>query len=264
MADAVASSNTPFYNITLESEVTRQLAQFLNALLCFRLDWQVNNGGDKKSSWSQEWSVVQDGEALTDVFESYQASITAGAAPVSSTGPAPTTVPNALFNTASAGNTVSTTTASKSIAPTQTATEKTSNTKTNEAWIAGPVVGGIAAICLFLLGVFLYQRRRRRRAAALPELEGDTFQRTGDKPQLHSDHLPPRNLHEMDASHAPCEADDRALPEMAANEVPQELEADHHHLRPSEDGIDHANRVVSTAKPDEYQNAQAANAGTNR
>lgn len=53
-----------------------------------------------------------------------------------------------------------------------------------------------------------------------PELEGDTFQGTGDKPQLHSDHLPPRHLCEMDASRAPSEADDGALPEMAANEAP--------------------------------------------
>lgn len=263
MADAVASVSTRVYDITMESEVTSQLAQFLNALLCFRLDWQLNNGGDKTSSWSQEWSVVQDQESLTSVFQEYQSSVTAGASPVSPTGSAPITVPNAVFNTASPGTTVSTSTTSHSIAPTEIATEETGNTKTNKAWIAGPVVGGIAAICLFSLGVVLYQRRRRRRAAALPELEGDTFQRTGDKPQLHSDHLPPRDLHKRDASHVLCEADDGALPEMAANEAAaQELEADHHHLRPSEDAIDGANRVVTTGEPDKYQNAQYAGVGT--
>lgn len=78
-------------------------------------------------------------------------------------------------------------------------------------------------ICLFALGIFLYQRRRR--AAVQTELEDDTFQKTGDKPQLHSDHIPPdrlpqRYLYEMDASHAPSEADDGALPEMTANEAP--------------------------------------------
>lgn len=57
-------------------------------------------------------------------------------------------------------------------------------------------------------------------------------QETGDKPQLHSDHLPPRRLYEMDASHNPSEADDGALPEMAANEAPaQEMAADHPHSR---------------------------------
>lgn len=265
MADAVGSVNTQVYDITLESEVIRQLAQFLNVLLCFRLDWQRSKGGDNTSSWSQEWSIVQDQEGLTDVFQENQASITAGAEPVSPTGPAPITVPNALFNTASPGTAVSTTTTSKSIAPTETATEKTGNTKTNEAWIAGPVVGGIAAICLFSLGLFLYQRRRRRGAAVLPELEGDTFQRTGDKPQLHSDHLPPRNLHTRQALQPLCEADDGVLPEMAANEAAaHELEADHHHLRPSEDGIDGSNRVVTTGKPDEDENAQDAGEKTKR
>lgn len=88
-------------------------------------------------------------------------------------------------------------------------------------------------ICVFALGIFLY--RRRRRAAVRTELEDDTFQKTGDKPQLHSDHLPPdrlpqRHLYEMDASHAPSEADDGALPEMAANEAPaRELAAENGH-----------------------------------
>lgn len=88
-------------------------------------------------------------------------------------------------------------------------------------------------ICVFALGIFLCQRRRR--AAVQRALEDDTFQKTGDKPQLHSDHLPPdrlpqRYLYEMDASQAPSEADDGALPEMAANEAPaRELAADNVH-----------------------------------
>lgn len=58
------------------------------------------------------------------------------------------------------------------------------------------------------------------------------LQETGDKPQLHSDHLPPRCLYEMDASQAPSEADDGALPEMAVNESPAwELAANAHHSR---------------------------------
>lgn len=85
-------------------------------------------------------------------------------------------------------------------------------------------------ICLFALGIFLYQRRRR--AAVRRELEDDVFQKTGDKPQLHSDHippdrLPPRHLCEMDASQPPSEADNGALPEMPVNEAPaRELAAD--------------------------------------
>lgn len=100
----------------------------------------------------------------------------------------------------------------------------------SKAWIAGPVVGGIAAICLFALGVSVHFRRQRSRAAARVELEGDMFQKTGDKPQLHSEHLPPRYLYEMDASRAPSEADDGAILEMAVNEAPaRELAADDHH-----------------------------------
>lgn len=137
--------------------------------------------------------------------------------------------------------------------------DKDSGTPKGKAWIAGPVVGGVAAICLFTLGVFLYQRHRRRRAAPRPELEGDTFQETGDKPQLHSDHLPPRYLYEMDASQAPSEADDGALPEMAANEAPaRELAADHNHSRPSEGGKDVAHPVASTEERENNHNAQDA------
>lgn len=101
-------------------------------------------------------------------------------------------------------------------------------------------MGAITVISLLALGVFIHQRRRRRRAAARPELEGDTFQETGDKPQLHPDHLPPRQLCEMDASQAPSEADDGALPEMAADEAPaRELAApDHHRSRAFVSGKD--------------------------
>lgn len=106
----------------------------------------------------------------------------------------------------------------------------------------------------------MYQRRRRRRAAPQPELEGNTFQETGDKPQLHSDHLPPRYLYEMDASQAPSEADDGALPEMAANEAAaRELAADHHHPPPSDGGKDVAHPVASAEEREKYNhNAQDA------
>lgn len=163
--------------------------------------------------------------------------MTAGAPPVSLVAWAPTTVPDALFNTASPGTT----------APTGTAAEKKGDTKRSEAWVAGPVVGGIAAVCLFVLGVFLYQRRRRRRTPVPPELEGDTFQGTSDKPQLHSNCLPPSCVYEMDASNAPCEVDDGVLPEMAADEAPaRQLAADHHHLQPSEGGIDAVQPAATT------------------
>lgn len=121
-------------------------------------------------------------------------------------------------------------------------------TQRSKAWIAGPVVGGIAAICLFALGVFIYQRRRMRRAAGRPQLEGDTFQETGDKPQLHSDHLPPRYLYETDASHAPSETDDGALPEMAANEAPAWELAAHRHRSPTSIGGEDAVRAESSVE----------------
>lgn len=134
-----------------------------------------------------------------------------------------------------------------------------SGTQGGKAWIAGPVVGGVGAICLFAFGVFIYQRRRRRRGAAQPELEGDTFQKTGDKPQLHSDHLPPRYLYEMDASQAPSEADDGALPEMAANEAPaRELAADQQPSRTSDGGKDVAHPVASAEEREKSGNAQDA------
>lgn len=134
-----------------------------------------------------------------------------------------------------------------------------SGTQGSKAWIAGPVVGGTAAVFLLALGVFIYQRRRRRRAAVRVELEGDAFQKTGDKPQLHSDHLPPRYLYEMDASHAPSEADDGAPPEMAANEAPaRELATDHYHSRTSEGGENVAHPVVSVEEREKHQNAQGA------
>lgn len=230
------------------SEVTGRLNDYFHAALYFRLDWQPSGSGERQSVFSQEWSVARDAEDVTQVALVYQSTITAGAPPVSSPGPAPTTVPDALFNTASPATTVSTPTAKpNSTAPTGTAAEETGGTTTSKAWIAGPVVGGIAAICLFALGLFLYQRRQKRRTPAPTELEGDTFQGTGDKPQLHSDCLPPRYVYEMDASSAPCEADDGALPEMAADEVPApQLEADHDHLQPSEGGIDAVQPAATT------------------
>lgn len=134
-----------------------------------------------------------------------------------------------------------------------------SGTQRSKAWIAGPVVGGIAAISLFVLGIFVHQRRRKRKAAARSELEGDTFQETGDKPQLHSDHLPPRYLYEMDGSHAPSEADDGALPEMAANEAPaRELAADHLSSRTPDEGKDVAHPVASAEGREKDDNAQDA------
>lgn len=208
------------------------------------------------SSWSQEWSVAEDENAVAGIFQAYGSTITAGAPPVSPTGPAPTTVSNAVFDAAFTVTSVSATTTPNPNAPTETAEEKTGGTKTNKAWIAGPVAGGIAAICLFSLGLFLWQRRRRRRAAERPELEGDMFQGTGDKPQLHSDHLPPRFLYEMDGSDAPCEADGGALPEMAANKASaRDLAADHHRLKPSEGGIDVMNPVVTVGEREKYRNA---------
>lgn len=61
----------------------------------------------------------------------------------------------------------------------------------------------------------------------------------------------------MDASQAPSEADDGALPEMAANEAPaRELEADHHRSRASVGGKDVARPETSAEEREKCPNAQ--------
>lgn len=63
----------------------------------------------------------------------------------------------------------------------------------------------------------------------------------------------------MDGSHAPSEADDGALPEMAANEAPaRELAADDHHLRTSNIGKDVAHPVASAEEREKGDNTQDA------
>lgn len=63
----------------------------------------------------------------------------------------------------------------------------------------------------------------------------------------------------MDASQAPSEADDGALPEMAANEAPaRELAADKHHLQTSNGGKDVAHPVASSEECEEGHNTQDA------
>lgn len=63
----------------------------------------------------------------------------------------------------------------------------------------------------------------------------------------------------MDASQAPSEADDGALPEMAANEAPaRELAADDHHSRASVGGKDVAHTEAPAEEREKCHNAQDA------
>ena len=118
---------------------------------------------------------------------------------------------------------------------------------------------GAASVTGDAMGLIYAARRRDRRdlptrardvhVPTAPELEGGTLQETGDKPQLHSDHLPPRYLYEMDGSAAPSQADGGALPEMAANEAPaRELAADRHHSPTSIGGEDVLRAETSVAE----------------
>ncbi|KAK0740490.1 hypothetical protein B0T18DRAFT_210161 [Schizothecium vesticola] len=79
----------------------------------------------------------------------------------------------------------------------------------NKAWIAGPVIGGIAAVAILgFAGFFLFFIRPRRRAAA----NGGEKDMT-EKAQLHADSIPKPPPQEM-------EGEVNTYPELPANEVP--------------------------------------------
>lgn len=68
--------------------------------------------------------------------------------------------------------------------------------------------------------VFFYVRRTKGRAGTNKIETSDQIE---DKPQLHSDHLPVRQIYEMDASMNPSEMhthEDFHHRELAANEIP--------------------------------------------
>ncbi|KAH8897617.1 hypothetical protein GQ53DRAFT_817909 [Thozetella sp. PMI_491] len=70
----------------------------------------------------------------------------------------------------------------------------------SNAWLAGPIVGGIVGLGFLLLIVVLYVSRAKSKKAYLAaELEGQGWV-TGDKAQLHSDDIKHYPLHELDAT----------------------------------------------------------------
>ncbi|KUI72392.1 hypothetical protein VM1G_07457 [Cytospora mali] len=93
-------------------------------------------------------------------------------------------------------------------------TSSHSSSSSSRAWIAGVVIGPVAAIFLILLGMFCLRRRRSAKKRSSDNSENNT----GEKPQLHSDCLPAPQIFEMDGIHNSIE--------LAVSEVPQELPAE--------------------------------------
>ncbi|KAK2780489.1 hypothetical protein CKAH01_00433 [Colletotrichum kahawae] len=108
-----------------------------------------------------------------------------------------------------ATSTVATT--SPTVPPTETPDPKPTK---SSAWIAGPVIGVLAAI-LLLLGAWWFLRRRKSRKAKLSEATGDNDEvRKYEKAELHADGAPKVPPMELEGSYP------TPVPEMGVNEVP--------------------------------------------
>lgn len=84
----------------------------------------------------------------------------------------------------------------------------------SSAWIAGPVIGVIAAI-LLLLGAWWFLRRRRGGKPKLSEAQGGSDEiRKYEKAELHADDTPKVPPMELEGSYP------TPVPEMEVNEVP--------------------------------------------
>lgn len=93
------------------------------------------------------------------------------------------------------------------------------------AWIAGPVVGCVAAILLIALGAFLVSRRRKRKKVA-KETTDAVEPKPESKPELHSD---PSAIYELGDHHVRPELiGDETRWELPANERSHELSIDYH------------------------------------
>ncbi|OHF03463.1 hypothetical protein CORC01_01182 [Colletotrichum orchidophilum] len=99
----------------------------------------------------------------------------------------------------------------------------------NSAWIAGPVVGVITAIMLFLGALWFLRRRRQRMTDREESLvpdggRGGYGKEEFEKAQLHSECIPHRIVMELEGSYPTFAPDMSPAMEMNANEVPaQEL-----------------------------------------
>lgn len=162
MAAVISNVDPKKYNIALEPEVTTQLQNYVGAALYFRLDWQQLGGVRTGSSSSQEWSVAEDGTAVTSIFQLYLSTMTAGGTPVPATDPAPGTTPSVVFNPESTGTTASPT--SDSAMTTESAAENTGSKSKglSTGAIVGIAVGSVGGVILVsvVAGCFCFRRRR--------------------------------------------------------------------------------------------------------
>lgn len=150
------------YDIILEPEVIKQLHDYAGATLYFRLDWQQRGDTVTQSTSSQDWSVAEDGIAVTSIFQASQSLMTAGGTPDPVTAPAPGTTPSVVFNPESIGTTVSPT--SDSTMPTESTAENTGSKSKglSTGAIVGIAVGSVGGVILVsvVAGCFCFRRRR--------------------------------------------------------------------------------------------------------
>lgn len=133
------------------------LANYLEAVLSFRLDWRFNGGvlaeGTKNSAWSQAWAVAK-GEEIGNVYTEYASLMTAGGSPVSTPGPAPTTTTSTVTSGTAASGLATSTSASGNSGG------KSGQLSTGA--IVGIAVGSVGGVILVsvVAGCFCFRRRR--------------------------------------------------------------------------------------------------------
>ncbi|CAI6014732.1 unnamed protein product [Clonostachys chloroleuca] len=105
--------------------------------------------------------------------------------------------------------------ASSTSTPAATSSAAASGSESN-AWIAGPVVGGVAGLGIAIFAALWFWRRRSRRTTPVPE-DGEHY----EKAQLHSDCIPKPVLEAADgAIHEMQGSSPQKAAEKAANEPP--------------------------------------------
>lgn len=119
------------------------------------------------------------------------------------------------------------------------AADSAESSRGSQAWIAGPVIGGVVAL-VALVGAYLFFVRRRKRSqtqnpdgtwTGKPELHGESRPGAPKPPQ--EVHAETRSLHELEAEgFVPDQQGgyQQAMAEMAVNEVPaREMDAKTQH-----------------------------------